>query len=125
MCLFPLLVFSSFRRSVFDQRKKYFNHLSLCIISIPMVMVVLNFFLSFWLNFEGELETTLGELEENNRQLATLKAERDSTKGATFPVLNFLNNKPVDRARDKQKDLQDMESTLKELTVLCWLSLFG
>ncbi|KAL6129097.1 hypothetical protein ACLB2K_072450 [Fragaria x ananassa] len=68
-----------------------------------------------WLNFEGELETTLGELEENNRQLAILKAERDSTKGATFPVLNFLN-KPVDRARDKQKDLQDMESTLKELT---------
>ncbi|KAK9911102.1 hypothetical protein M0R45_035025 [Rubus argutus] len=65
---------------------------------------------------KGELETTLGELEENNRQLATLKAERDSTKGATFPVLNFLNNKPVDRARDKQKDLQDMESTLKELT---------
>lgn len=65
---------------------------------------------------KGELETTLGELEENNRQLATLKAERDSTKGASFPVLNFLNNKPVDRARDKQKDLQDMESTLKELT---------
>lgn len=65
---------------------------------------------------KGELETTLGELEENNRQLATLKAERDSTKGATFPVLNFLNNKPFDRARDKQKDLQDMESTLKELT---------
>ncbi|XP_004307007.1 PREDICTED: E3 ubiquitin-protein ligase BRE1-like 1 [Fragaria vesca subsp. vesca] len=64
---------------------------------------------------KGELETTLGELEENNRQLAILKAERDSTKGATFPVLNFLN-KPVDRARDKQKDLQDMESTLKELT---------
>ncbi|XP_040370193.1 E3 ubiquitin-protein ligase BRE1-like 1 isoform X2 [Rosa chinensis] len=64
---------------------------------------------------KGELETTLGELEENNRQLASLKAERDSTKGATFPVLNFLN-KPVDRARDKQKDLQDMESTLKELT---------
>ncbi|XP_062001655.1 E3 ubiquitin-protein ligase BRE1-like 1 [Rosa rugosa] len=64
---------------------------------------------------KGELETTLGELDENNRQLASLKAERDSTKGATFPVLNFLN-KPVDRARDKQKDLQDMESTLKELT---------
>ncbi|KAM5554572.1 E3 ubiquitin-protein ligase BRE1-like 1 [Rosa sericea] len=64
---------------------------------------------------KGELETTLGELEENNRQLASLKAERDSTKGATFPILNFLN-KPVDRARDKQKDLQDMESTLKELT---------
>lgn len=82
-------------------------------------------FIFLWLNFEGELETTLGELEENNRQLATLKAERDSTKGATFPVLNFLNNKPVDRARDKQKDLQDMESTLKELTVLRWLSLFG
>ncbi|XP_050385967.1 E3 ubiquitin-protein ligase BRE1-like 1 [Argentina anserina] len=64
---------------------------------------------------KGELETTLGELGENNRQLATLKAKRDSTNGATFPILNFLN-KPVDKAIDKQKDLQDMESTLKELT---------
>lgn len=63
----------------------------------------------------GELESTIAELEESNCKLATLKAKRDAAKGAFFPVL--LGNKHVasDRARDKQKDLQDMESTLKEL----------
>ncbi|KAF8406282.1 hypothetical protein HHK36_008367 [Tetracentron sinense] len=64
----------------------------------------------------GELESTVVELEKNNSELATRKAQRDAAQGAFFPVLN-LGNKNVtsDRARDKQKDLQDMESTLKEL----------
>lgn len=64
----------------------------------------------------GEMGSTVVELEESNRKLATLKAERDAAKGAFLPVLN-LGSKPVsgDRARDKQKDLQDMESALKEL----------
>lgn len=74
----------------------------------------------FWLYFEGELEAAVGELADSNCQLATLKAESDAAKGAVFPVLNF-GNKHVDRVRDKQKDLQDMESTLKELMVLCCL----
>lgn len=69
------------------------------------------------LYFKGELHTVLGELEDSNSQLAALKAEKDAAKGAVFPVLNF-GNKHVDRIRDKQKDLQDMESTLKELMVL-------
>ncbi|PQP97498.1 E3 ubiquitin-protein ligase BRE1-like 1 isoform X2 [Prunus yedoensis var. nudiflora] len=63
---------------------------------------------------KGELEAAVGELADSNCQLATLKAESDAAKGAVFPVLNF-GNKHVDRVRDKQKDLQDMESTLKEL----------
>ncbi|KAJ9171209.1 hypothetical protein P3X46_014604 [Hevea brasiliensis] len=65
---------------------------------------------------KGELESAVSDLEESNLKLATLKAERDATKGTFFPVLN-LGSKPVpgDRARDKQKNLQEMESALKEL----------
>ncbi|XP_059633890.1 E3 ubiquitin-protein ligase BRE1-like 1 [Cornus florida] len=66
----------------------------------------------------GELEITIAELEESNCKLATLKAERDAAKGAVFPVLN-LGSKHVSgdkaKVRDKQKDLQDMESALKKL----------
>ncbi|XP_057492355.1 E3 ubiquitin-protein ligase BRE1-like 1 [Actinidia eriantha] len=63
-----------------------------------------------------ELESTVAELEESNCKLAALKTDRDAAKGAFFPVLNFAN-KPVavDRPKDKQKDLQDMEFSLKEL----------
>ncbi|KAM7472059.1 hypothetical protein LguiA_010242 [Lonicera macranthoides] len=63
----------------------------------------------------GELESTIAELEESNCKLATLKAERDAAKGVFFPVL--LGNKHVasDKPRDKQRDLQDMESSLKKL----------
>ncbi|CAA0842721.1 E3 ubiquitin-protein ligase BRE1-like 1 [Striga hermonthica] len=65
---------------------------------------------------EGELESTISELEESNRKLAVSKAERDVTKGQLYPVLN-RQNKHVnsDHARDNQRDLQDMESTLNEL----------
>nr|CAN69177.1 hypothetical protein VITISV_024408 [Vitis vinifera] len=64
----------------------------------------------------GELESTVAELEESNCKLVTLKAERDAAKGAFFPILS-LGSKNVagDKARDKQKDLHDMEATLKEL----------
>ncbi|KAI4356680.1 hypothetical protein L6164_000684 [Bauhinia variegata] len=65
---------------------------------------------------KGELESTVAELEESNHKLATLKAERDTAKGGIFPVLN-VGNKHVasDKIRDKQKDLQDLEFSLKEL----------
>uniref|UniRef100_A0A7N0VA89 E3 ubiquitin protein ligase n=1 Tax=Kalanchoe fedtschenkoi TaxID=63787 RepID=A0A7N0VA89_KALFE len=65
---------------------------------------------------QRELESTVKELEDINGKVASLKAERDATKGAFFPVLD-VSSKHVsgDRARDKQKDLQDMESMLKEL----------
>ncbi|CAL5381347.1 unnamed protein product [Camellia sinensis] len=65
---------------------------------------------------EVELESTVVELEESNCKLATLKTERDAAKRAFFPALNLVN-KPVavDKTKDKQKDLQNMESALKEL----------
>ncbi|RAL38752.1 hypothetical protein DM860_013433 [Cuscuta australis] len=64
----------------------------------------------------GELQKTIADLEESNRKLAILKEEKEVTKGTFFPVLSVVN-KPVagDRVRDKQKDMQEMESTLKEL----------
>lgn len=64
---------------------------------------------------KGELESTIAELEESNKKLAVLKAETDAAKGGIFPVI--LGNKRVanDRTRDKEKDLHDMESLLKEL----------
>ncbi|GAB4844304.1 ubiquitin-like modifier hub1 [Ancistrocladus abbreviatus] len=63
-----------------------------------------------------DLDNTISELEESNHKVAALKAEKDATKGAFFPVLN-LGNKHVagDRAGDKQKEMRDMESVLKEI----------
>lgn len=63
-----------------------------------------------------ELESTIAELEESNHQLAVLKAEKDAGKGPIFPILN-LGNKTVavDKSRDREKDLQDMESALSNL----------
>ncbi|KAL0425786.1 UNVERIFIED_CONTAM: E3 ubiquitin-protein ligase BRE1-like 1 [Sesamum radiatum] len=67
-------------------------------------------------HLKGELESTISELEESNRKLAILKAERDVAKGAFFPVLNRGNKQATtDKARDKQRELQEMESSLKEL----------
>ncbi|XP_073313890.1 E3 ubiquitin-protein ligase BRE1-like 1 [Primulina huaijiensis] len=64
----------------------------------------------------GELESTIADLGENNRKLAILKAERDVAKETFSPVLNRGNKQPTsERVRDKQRDLHDMESTLKEL----------
>ncbi|KAK4488538.1 hypothetical protein RD792_004302, partial [Penstemon davidsonii] len=65
---------------------------------------------------KGELESTIAELEESNCNLEILKAERDVAKGAFFPVLNRGNKQfTCDKAKDKQRDLQEVESTLKEL----------
>ncbi|KAG7574937.1 Zinc finger RING-type [Arabidopsis suecica] len=67
----------------------------------------------------GELEDEVVELQQCNGDLSALRAERDATAGAFFPVLS-LGNKLAnsDRERDKQRDLHDMETVLKELTVL-------
>ncbi|KAK9749189.1 hypothetical protein RND81_02G108100 [Saponaria officinalis] len=64
----------------------------------------------------GDLESTIRELEDCNQQLAALKAEKDVTMGAFFPVLS-MGNKHIghERATDKQKDMEEMESRLKEL----------
>ncbi|KAJ8749049.1 hypothetical protein K2173_013493 [Erythroxylum novogranatense] len=67
-------------------------------------------------NVKVELESEIAKLEEDKSELATLKAERDATKGAFFPVLNLgSKHAPSDKVRDKQKDLGDMESSLKKL----------
>lgn len=82
--------------------------------------------LAFKINFhfiyyEGELERTIADLDESNSKLAILKAEKDAAKGVHFPVLN-LGNKHTgnDKARDKQRDMHDMETTLKEYLVIYW-----
>lgn len=79
-----------------------------------------------WWVYLGELESIVAELEESNHNLATLKAEREGAKGAVFPVLN-VGTKHVagDKIRDKQKDLHDMESSLKEILVLLYFSFFS
>lgn len=77
-----------------------------------------NIFVLLSLIYLGELANTVKELEEINHKLATLKAERDAAKGV-LPLLNVGSTHiPSDKIKDKQKDLQDMESTLKELLVL-------
>uniref|UniRef100_A0A1J3ITI9 E3 ubiquitin protein ligase n=1 Tax=Noccaea caerulescens TaxID=107243 RepID=A0A1J3ITI9_NOCCA len=67
----------------------------------------------------GELENEVVELQQCNGDLSALRAERDATAGAFFPVLSLGNKLATgDKGIDKQRDLQDMESVLKELTSL-------
>ena len=66
------------------------------------------------------------ELQQCNGDLSALRAERDATAGAFFPVLSPRNKlASSDKTRDKQRDLQDMERVLKELTVKFSSSFFG
>ncbi|CAK9319213.1 unnamed protein product [Citrullus colocynthis] len=63
-----------------------------------------------------ELKSAVTELEESNSKLTELRAERDAAKKAGFPVLNLAGkHSGSGKVRDKQKDLRDMESSLKEL----------
>ncbi|XP_039121891.1 E3 ubiquitin-protein ligase BRE1-like 1 [Dioscorea cayenensis subsp. rotundata] len=66
-----------------------------------------------------ELAKTVAELEESNSKLSILKAQRDGFQGAPF-LFRALGNKQAggDKIRDKQKELQDMESTFNELKEL-------
>lgn len=67
----------------------------------------------------GELASTMSELEESNSKLASLKAQKDGSKVA--PILKSkLGNKQsgVDMTRYEQKEIQDMESSLKEFKIL-------
>ncbi|CAN1845195.1 E3 ubiquitin-protein ligase BRE1-like 1 [Linum perenne] len=65
---------------------------------------------------KGELETSVSELRSTNCKLATLKAERDATKGTFFPVLNLRSKHGGEKSKEKQKGLHEMESALKELS---------
>ncbi|XP_031502326.1 E3 ubiquitin-protein ligase BRE1-like 1 [Nymphaea colorata] len=63
----------------------------------------------------GELESTISELEESNRKLALLKAQRDSAQGAVFPVLNIgAKHASMEKIKEKPRDFHDMESAVKE-----------
>ncbi|XP_022924474.1 E3 ubiquitin-protein ligase BRE1-like 1 isoform X1 [Cucurbita moschata] len=63
-----------------------------------------------------ELESAVAELEDSNSKLTKLRAEHDAAKKAGFPVLNLAGkHSSSSKVRDKQKDLRDMESALKEL----------
>ncbi|KAL0547697.1 hypothetical protein IC582_012121 [Cucumis melo] len=63
-----------------------------------------------------ELESAVAELEESNSKLTKLRAEHDAAKKAGFPVLNLAGKHSASgKVRDKQKDLRDMEFSLKEL----------
>ncbi|CAN8286415.1 unnamed protein product [Cochlearia groenlandica] len=67
----------------------------------------------------GELENEVVELQQCNGDLSALKAEKDATGGAFFPVLSLGNKLSTgDKGMDKQRNLEDMESVLKELTIL-------
>ena len=72
---------------------------------------------------KGELENEVVELQQCNGELSALRAERDATSGAFFAVLSPGNKLATrDKAMDKQRDLQDMESILKALTVYLFFS---
>ncbi|CAL9089263.1 unnamed protein product [Musa textilis] len=66
-----------------------------------------------------ESASTVAELEESNRKLTILKSQRNTTQSTCFAFPTF-GNKQVggDKDKDVQKDMQDMESSLKELTDL-------
>ncbi|KAJ8900265.1 hypothetical protein K2173_024905 [Erythroxylum novogranatense] len=67
-------------------------------------------------NVKVELESATFELEKGKSELASLKAERDATKGAFFPALNLGSTlAATDKVRHKQKDLEEMESSLKKV----------
>lgn len=73
----------------------------------------------FSLCYEVELGSAVAELEESNSKLTKLRAEHDAAKKAGFPVLNLTGKHSASgKVRDKQKDLRDMESSLKELKVI-------
>lgn len=63
----------------------------------------------------------MAELEDTNKKVAPLKAEHDATKGSSFPPFNFGNkNHFSEKVKDKQRDLRDVESILRDLQVTCW-----
>lgn len=71
--------------------------------------------------YEVELESAMAELEESNSKVTKLRAEHDAAKRAGFPVLNLGGKQSGSgKVRDKQKDLRDMESSLKDLKVLVY-----
>ncbi|CAI9101302.1 OLC1v1038595C1 [Oldenlandia corymbosa var. corymbosa] len=67
-------------------------------------------------HLKEELESTIAELEESACELSNLKADKNATKETNIPILDRCNNAiNSDKSLDNQKDLEDMESSLKDL----------
>lgn len=64
----------------------------------------------------GELASTISEFEDISCKVANLKSQKDAVPGAPF-FFPTSGNKQAggDKLKDKQKELQDLESTLKDL----------
>ncbi|PKA46449.1 E3 ubiquitin-protein ligase BRE1-like 1 [Apostasia shenzhenica] len=67
---------------------------------------------------EVELAHSMSELEENNSRLAFFKSQKVGSKGAPILFPTFGNRQVADKARDKHKEIQELESSLKELKEL-------
>jgi E3 ubiquitin-protein ligase BRE1 len=66
-----------------------------------------------------ELIGVVAKLKESKHKLAALKAQGDNKQGTPILVPTLGNkNATVDKVRDKQRELQDLEATHKELTVM-------
>ncbi|TVU13814.1 hypothetical protein EJB05_37243 [Eragrostis curvula] len=66
-----------------------------------------------------ELTSALTKLKESKHKLLALKAQGDNKQGTPILVPTLGNkNATVDKVRDKQRELQDLEATHKELTEL-------
>jgi E3 ubiquitin-protein ligase BRE1 len=66
-----------------------------------------------------ELTDAVAKLKESKQKLAVLKAQGDNKQGTPILVPTLGNkNATVDKVRDKQRELHDIEATHKELTVM-------
>ncbi|XP_074573606.1 LOW QUALITY PROTEIN: E3 ubiquitin-protein ligase BRE1-like 1 [Curcuma longa] len=63
-----------------------------------------------------ELASTVVELEESNCKISKLKLHKGTTQNSYFLFPNFGNKQVAgDKVKDAEKDMQHMESSLKEL----------
>ncbi|KAK3145020.1 hypothetical protein QOZ80_4AG0321460 [Eleusine coracana subsp. coracana] len=66
-----------------------------------------------------ELTSAVAKFKESKHKLAALKAQGDSKQGTPILVATLGNkNATVDKVRDKQRELHDLQATHKELTEL-------
>uniref|UniRef100_A0A1D1YAN6 E3 ubiquitin protein ligase n=1 Tax=Anthurium amnicola TaxID=1678845 RepID=A0A1D1YAN6_9ARAE len=64
----------------------------------------------------GELEDTMVELKESNRDLSALKSQRDNGHGTPFFLPTFGSNcTSGEGKRDRQKELQELDSAHREM----------
>ena len=68
--------------------------------------------------FQEELTRAVAKLEKTKQKLAALKIQGDNKQGTPILVPTLGNkNATAEKVRDKQRELQDLEATHKELMV--------